>query len=138
MRVTIEHKESRESLSPSLTGLLFATVIPVLKNTVYRVNVTIQFTEEEIAIIKQRKLADTNIKFPENRIYTEQFPELAEKYGHHRSVGSILQNNGFTASFHSIPEAQQFEEQVKTQILPSLKELLVSSADYGKSQTFEV
>ena len=137
MRVTIEHVEAKEPVTPSLTTMLLSAVIPFLNDKVYRVKVDIQFSEEEIAIIKHRNLSGTKIEFPENRIFTIRTPEIAKSHNN-RSVGSMLENKGFAASFLSIPEAQEFEQHVRERILPTLKALIVNSADYGSPKTFEL
>lgn len=139
MRVTIEHVESKDPISPTLTGVLFASVIPALKTTIYRVKVSIQFSEEELAIIKQRNLYKTGVTVPRNRVLNDIDSERSRKIDlPSKLIGDIIKDSGFSLPFYTVPEAQEFETFIRESFLPSLKNLIMSTADYGSPKTFEV
>lgn len=139
MRVTIEHKETKEPVSPTLTGVLFASVIPALKTTVYRVSVSIQFSEEELAIIKQRNLSKIGVTVPPNRVVNDILSErLRDTKPSPVLISELIRDGGLSLPFYTVPEAQEFETFIRESFLPSLKNLIMSTADYGSAKTFEV
>jgi hypothetical protein len=132
MRVTIEHVETKEIITPSL----FAS-----KKPVYRVNVGIVFSEEELAIIKHRNLSKTGVNLPPNKIFSSLANGDEKRVARVSFVDieRIHKNGGVSEAFQTIPEAQDFEKHVRDKFLPTLKSLIFDTADYGKpSEPFEV
>lgn len=115
MRITIEHKEETK-------GLLF-------KKPSYAVRLTIVFSEEELAIIKHRKLKD----YP---LYSYDMFEDGEIVG--LPIGLFMDGRPAVRSFDNLVNAKAFEAELKEKHLPALRSLLDASRETGKTDTFEL
>jgi hypothetical protein len=117
MRVQIDREEKT-------TGLL-------KKTTQYTVKLTVQFSETELAIIKQRKLDDLIVyKYP----YVAPFSGPGEM----EVMVKMLRTPSYR-SFPTIIDAEAFEQKLRDEILPTLKEYIETSAmPSKKSSAFEL
>src|SRR5262245_8870375 len=100
-------------LLPHYRGLLF-------KRTEYVVRFTIEFPEEEKAIIKQCKISYT--------LYHERGRLLR---GSNQQIpiglGNALKNMPYEPAFKTRVEAKAFERELTEQILPDLKDTIAAS-----------
>lgn len=102
MHITVERSETT-------TGLLF-------KSKVYVVKFTVAFSEEEKAIIKERGLKNyTVFEYHEaDKLWVVPLRGLVEKTHTARTFPTLI-------------EAQSFEQELKTHILPALKDVIKHS-----------
>lgn len=115
MQITIEHQEKK-------IGLL-------IKKTEYHVRVGIKFSNEELAIIKQRNL---------DKVVVDEWDHVGG-FPIEQTIGMIVRNSGYSREFLQLVDARQYEVTLKEQILPNLKKYIQLSADDApKSNTFEL
>jgi hypothetical protein len=116
MRITLETEERQ-------FGLMF-------KKPKWWVNCTIFFSDEELAIIRERALGDAVV-------YTQVHHNMQDD-PIDRTLAEVVKH-GISCSYNTPIEAKQFEQHLKEQLLPTLKEyLIVSGEPTSGPQTFEL
>lgn len=118
MRVSITHGEKK-------TGL-------IMKKTFYTVLVQVEFSQEELAVIKQRKLEKTIVM---ERPWPAHMGEMSGNYN--LSIGSLVSNLTTETNFTTPVEAKQYEAEL-TNKLRALKEFLTDNTSTGTSTSFEL
>jgi hypothetical protein len=116
MRITIEHKEETKGI--------------VFKQPVYAVRYAIQFSDEELAIIKHRNLNDHAV-FHYDHGLGDDMPTGVP-------VGLFRDGRQLVRRFDNLVDAKAFEADLKTKHLPALKAVLDASRESGGSTTFEL
>lgn len=122
MRISIEHGETT-------TGFIF-------KKTLFTVRLAVQFSEEELAIIKLRKLesdvlverdppADVSLRNTDN-------PNIF-----HLTIGKLVKKGSDTYVVSTPIEAKNYEMLLHER-LKLLKEYIMGNADGGTSKTYEL
>lgn len=127
MRVSIEHSE--ESM-----GLLF-------KKPLYAVTATIQFSEEELAIIKTRRLKDFVVLERDWQATLQKKVEAHPEYWAtlappHLKVSDLVKGRD-TYTFFTPIEAKSYENKL-TDGLKQLKQFIAGNAATAESKTFEL
>ncbi len=101
-----------------------------MKKPKWFVNCKIVFSDEELAIIRQRDLRDLEV-------YTEVHHNMPGE-PINRTLGEVVKH-GIACSFNTPIEAKQFEQHLKEELLPNLKNYLAVSAEpMTGSTTFEL
>lgn len=117
MQITINHEEST-------TGILN-------KKTFYNVVLNINFSHEELAIIDKHKLHNS-------LLYTVPSP-MGEDYSQEVRIGLLVKRGKVSRAFKTPLEAKDWEEELKTNILPQLKNYIMQNTQPAqKSQSFEL
>lgn len=145
MKITIVHRRDRRKEYKYFFFGLFKSVVET--EPIYCVDTTIEFSEEERAIIATYDLWDTPLythrssptKYEQE--YYRDTPDflslLASSYT--STVKSIMEKPVFTICFPTPAQANAYEEQLRTDILPKLKQLIQSnSAPTPESKSFEL
>jgi hypothetical protein len=127
MRVSIEHSE--ESM-----GLVF-------KKPLYAVTATIQFSEEELAIIKTRRLKEFVVLDRDWQATLQKKVEAHPDYWAtlakpHLKVGDLMRGRD-TYTFFTPIEAKSYENKL-TDALKQLKQFIAGNAATAESKTFEL
>lgn len=125
MRVTIEHKQSTSGL--------------IRKKTFYEVHTTIQFTQEEQATIRTRKLGNTTVMErmpgPNTSFYQKDFTMMGDFFD--LKIDGLLKSTDVYASATPL-DAKQYDENLKN-ALRTLKGYLEGNAEpVSGSTTFEL
>lgn len=122
MRVSIDHKEVS-------TGL-------IMKKTYHEVKLTLVFSNEELAIIKQRRLENDVIL--ERDIPADVKPSsVANPDIFHLTIGKLVRKGEDTYVTASPLDAKVYEERL-VERLKVLKDYIVGNAEVGQSKTFEL
>jgi len=117
MKVQISHEERKAGIFS--------------KKTVYSVIHKVEFSPEEQAIIKARKLGDIVA-------WVAPDPRPGMEYAVKISYLASLKPTGFSIEFPTILEAKEYAEELKTKHFPNLKAYLTVSADVAKTESFEL
>jgi len=120
MKIDIERSERTE-------GLIF-------KKPVFWVSLTVRFSEEEKAVIQQRRLKEWRVVTVKDGY---KINGRVEDWW--LTIGDLLPGEGRGCRFDTPIEAQQFEAELKSTHLPVLKQFLTSNAQpvQGK-ESFEL
>jgi hypothetical protein len=123
MRVTIKREEEQVKHK---TGLFSSTT-----NTNYKVLTTVDFSEVELAIIKQHNLGDIAI-----------FQMEMDTFGPHTysyTLDHLIKDRTWVRGFPTPLEANEFEHELKGTILPNLKSYIEANTSQGATtETFEL
>lgn len=122
MRVSINHDEVSHG---------------VFKKTIYhQVEVKVDFSEEELAIIKQNNLEDTIVLERTNTAYLKYDEELADIYP--LKISDLMSKHSDIHALDTPLEAKQYEASL-TEALQQLKAYIEENAEVEtKSTTFEL
>jgi hypothetical protein len=116
MRITLETEEKQFGL--------------IMKKPKWWVTCKIVFSDEELAIIRQRDLSKLEV-------YTQVHHNMPVD-PIDRTLGEVVKH-GIECSFNTPIEAKQFEQHLKEKLLPNLKNYLTVSAEpMSGSSTFEL
>lgn len=122
MRVSITHKELT-------TGL-------ILKKTYHAVTLQLTFSNEELAIIKQRRLESDIIL--ERDIPADVKPSSVSNPDiFHLTIGKLVRKGEDTYVTSSPLDAKVYEEKL-VERLRMLKDYIVGNAETGQNKTFEL
>ncbi len=127
MRVSIDHREIT-------TGLLRRT-------TQYEVVTKVDFSDEELAVIRHRRLEDTIVleRVPD-RIHASKFTQqeladLADQW--HLKIKSLMKRSPDVHTLDTPIEAKQYEQDL-TGALRNLKAYIEGNATLAGAKTFEL
>ena len=136
MRVTINRDETQKK---EKTGIFSSRVV-----TSYRVVLTVDFSETELAIIRQHNLGT-------KLIYERHMPKLEEFYiksnlpyndsaiYYRISIDRLIKEKPIPIAFDTPIEANNFERELKDDLLPALKGYIEGNTTQGpKTETFEL
>ena len=101
------------------------------KATRYRVNLTIHFSEEELAIIKQHKLGDA-IAFTSRVIDAANGP-----FDLDTSIDHLIRYKPCIRIFGTPLDAKNFQYMLETETLPNLKAYITQNVAEPSSKTLE-
>jgi hypothetical protein len=127
MRVSIEHNDKTHGL--------------VFKVHQVEVAVTVIFAEEELAVIRSRKLGDTVILERQadartaEKLGAEYLASVAE--GFHLRVKDLVKGKPERFTFDNPLQAKAYEQKLKA-ALTDLKAFLTGNAETGTATTFEL
>lgn len=124
----------------------------VFKKTLHGVELSVQFSSEELAIIEERKLArtillergapaDVNAEKHENRgvarVLATAVVSGRDANHFHLTFGKLM--NGSDTYFFDTPvEAKMYIDELKTEILPLAKNYLEGNKETANSDSFEL
>jgi hypothetical protein len=127
MRVSIEHREKTSGL--------------FMKTTQYEVLTRVDFSDEELAIIRHRKLEKTIVleRSPDRRhaskFSQQELVELATEW--HLKISSLMKRNPDVHTLDTPIEAKQYEQEL-TDALRQLKAYIEGNAAVAGATTFEL
>lgn len=123
MRVTIKREEEQVKHK---TGFFSSTT-----KTNFKVLTTVDFSEVEIATIRQNGLGDTAI-----------FQQEMDIFGPHLyryTIDKLIKDKTWIRGFSTPLEANNFEHELKSEILPTLKSYIEGNMSQGATtETFEL
>lgn len=122
MDVSIEPVEKREGL--------------ILKKSFYYVYVTVDFTHEQLAIIKARKLGDTVILERDPPANLKLRPDDPTHLWH-LTINKLIKNKPEAHVFASPLEAKIYEEELEDK-LRILKSFIEGNAEVGSKRSFTI
>ena len=124
MRITIKRGEKQETQK---TGLFSKRTY-----TNYQVLATVEFSEVELATVRQHKLGDAAI--------IEYDTEILDAPYHYRyTIDNLIKDKTLVRGYPTPLEANQFEHELKTTILPNLKAYIEGNTSQGATtETFEL
>ena len=125
MKVTIVRTEIPKKVK---TGFLRSEMVPT-----YQINANIDFSPEELAIIKKQRLGPTIV-------YTNMTPgyENDRAMDFNFTIDFIVKNKAIHDRFDTVIEANNFENKLKEDLLPTLKGYIAGNESTGnKSETLE-
>ncbi len=125
MKATVNRTEHQNKVK---TGLFSSKTVPS-----YSVSATIDFSEEELAIIRKQKIGDIVVHSYKQMTMKDGSPLMFDY-----TIDFIVKNKTISDKFDTVIEASTFERKLKEDILPTLKGFIDGNADSGnKSETLE-
>jgi hypothetical protein len=130
MHITIEHNTLSNPVSREKSVFNFIKP-PQATETIFQVILSVRLSEEERAICATYKLFDLILFSTTFHVSPEQLRErpdwriLIDDIDH--TIGDITTGKELGFEFGSLPEAQAFEQQLKTVHLPKLKQHITST-----------
>ena len=139
MRVTINRSEQQ---SKEKTGFFSSKI-----KTSYIVQAVVEFSETELAIVRTCKLGNTVLyheHFDKLEAYYKEhdFPYKEEVVNFYLTIDKLIAEP-FQRGFDTPLQANQFENKLKSDILPAVKSLIQENIEArdsaeSKSETFEL
>jgi len=124
MRITMKRFDTENKVK---TGMFSSKMVKS-----YVVQAHVELSETERAIIRQQNLGDTAIY--------EYDTEIGGSPYHYRfTINNLIEKSYFGNSFPTPAEANNYEQEIRTSILPNLKNYIESNAESAPtSETFEL
>ena len=142
MQVRIEHSEN--SYQQAKTGL-FGRFKSSPTYTDYVVDLFLTFSEEERATLAEFKLWDTPVyqtNFKVRDYYLEgKSQEERDMFANEvitYTIGGLVEKQPFGQYFFTPAEAIAYEAQLKNDVLPRIKSIIMSNSGGRKSSSFEL
>ena len=125
MKATVSRTEHQNKVK---TGMFSSTMVPS-----YTVSAAVQFSEEELAIIRKQKIGSVVVHTCEQGTFKDGSP-ITFDY----TIDFIVKNGSFGDSFKRMIDAGTFERKLKEDILPTLKGFIAGNENTGNtSETLE-
>jgi hypothetical protein len=124
MRITIKRNEKQETEKTGFFGKRTYTIHKVLA--------TVEFSEVELATIRQHNLGDA-------ALIEEEMEILGAPYHYRYTINDLIKDKTLVRGYPTPLEANRFEHELKTEILPNLKAYIEGNTSQGATtETFEL